>query len=86
MTEPKMVRCGGSGREVDGPDEQDGTVLCRYPNCGRSDLIVKRAIVDGKELCFVPEHKRRLNPFRRKGITKVPRSQRMSRRDSGRRR
>lgn len=84
MTEPTMVRCEGSGQEVDGPDEPTGTVQCR--KCGNSVLRMKTTVVDGKEHYFVPEHKRRLNPYRRKGVKKAPSSRRPSRRDSGRRR
>lgn len=86
MTQPKMIRCEGSGHEIEGPDEPDGRVQCRYPKCGRSDLIVRRAVIEGEERCFVPEHKRRANPFRPKGAKKAPRRGRVSRRDSGRRR
>lgn len=86
MTLPKMVRCEGSGQEVDGPDEPTGTVQCRQHKCGRSDLVIRRAVVDGVEHCYVPEHKCRANPFRPKGAKKAPRYQRTSRRDPGRRR
>lgn len=83
MTQPKMIRCEGSGQEVQGPDEPDGTVFCS--KCGTSGLPMKTTVVDGKKRYYVPEHKRRANPFRFKGAKKAPRYQRTSRRDSGRR-
>ena len=84
MTEPKMVRCEGSGQEVEGADEPTGTVQCR--KCGNSALRMKTTVVDGKEHHFVPEHKRRANPYRRKGVKTTPSSRKISPRDSGRRR
>lgn len=85
MTQPKMIRCEGSGHEVEGPDEPDGRVQCRYPKCGRSDLIVRRAVSEGEERCFVPEHKRRANPPRRKGAKGAPSARRPPSRNPGRR-
>ena len=84
MTEPKTVRCEGSGQQVYGPDEPDGTVFCS--KCGTSGLKMVTTVVDGKERYSVPEHDRRANPFRPKGAKKAPRLTRTSRRDSGRRR
>jgi hypothetical protein len=84
MTEPKMVRCEGSGQELEGADEPTGTVLCRQ--CGNSALLMKTTVVDGKERHFVPEHKRRANPYRRRGVKRAPSNRRVYRRDSGRRR
>jgi hypothetical protein len=86
MTQPKMIQCGGSGHEVYEPDEPlIGTVQCLHPNCGRSDLRTEIIIVDGKERYFVPEHKRRINPLRRKGGKTAPSYGRKYRRDSSRR-
>ena len=84
MTPPNMIRCEGSGQVVYGPDEPTGTVQCF--NCGNSALPMKTTVVDGKEHYSVPEHKRRANPPRPKGVKRAPRYQRTSRRDSGRRR
>lgn len=84
MTQPKMIRCEGSGQEVYGPDEPTGTVQCF--KCGNSALIMKTTVIDGKERYSVPEHKRRANPYRRKAVKQAPVSRGMSRRDSGRRR
>lgn len=84
MTQPKMVHCKGSGQEVDGPDEQDGTVQCR--ECGTSGLKMVTTVVHGKKRCFVPEHKCRARPFRRIGVKIALSYQRMSRRDTGRHR
>ena len=82
MTKPKMVRCEGSGQEVEGADEPTGTVQCH--KCGNSALIMKTTMIDGKERYSVPVHQRRANPFRRKGVKTVPSRRRISRRDSGR--
>ena len=50
MTEPKMVRCEGSGQRVRGPDEPSGTVFCSV--CGNSALPMKTTFVDAKNaLC-----------------------------------
>jgi hypothetical protein len=84
MTKPKMVRCEGSGQEVEDADEPTGTVQCR--KCGNSALLMKTTVVDGKVHHSVPEHKRRANPYRRKGLKMAPSNRRVSRRDSGRRR
>jgi hypothetical protein len=84
MTEPKMVRCEGSEQEVEGAEEPTGTVLCR--KCGNSALLMKTTVVDGKERQFVPEHKRRANPYRRRGVKTTPSNRRVTRRYSGRRR
>jgi hypothetical protein len=67
-------------------NEQDGTVQCRHPKCGTSGLKMVTTVVDGKKQYSVPEHKRRANPFRRRGVKKAPSYQRTSRRDSGRNR
>ena len=82
MTQAKMVHCEGSGQVVYGQDEPTGTVQCF--KCGNSALIMKTTDVDGKEHYSVPEHKRRANSFRPKGVKRAPRYQRTSRRDSGR--
>jgi hypothetical protein len=84
MTEPKMVRCEGSGQRVRGPDEPSGTVFCSV--CGNSALPMKTTFVDAKKHYAVPEHRRRANPFRRKGVKTTRGTRRVSRRDSGRRR
>ena len=85
MTKPKMIRCEGSGQEVDGPDEPTGTVQCF--KCGNSILPMKTTVVDGKKQYSVPEHKRRANPPRPKGAKKAPKPRtRGGGRDSGRRR
>jgi hypothetical protein len=84
MTEPTMIRCEGSGQEAEVPDEPTGTFQCR--KCGNSALQMKTTVVDGKTRYFVPEHKRRTNPYRRRGVKTAPSTRRMSRRDSGRRR
>ncbi len=55
-------------------------------SAGSAALLMGTTIVDGQERYSVPEHKRRANPFRRKGMKKAPIRRRMSRRDSGRRR
>jgi hypothetical protein len=86
MTQPKMVRCEGSGQKVYGPDEQDGTVQCRHPKCGTSGSKTVTTIVDGKKQYSVPEHKHRANPFRRQGVKKATSYQRKSARDSSRKR
>jgi hypothetical protein len=71
MTEPKMIRCPGSGQKVDGPDEPDNTVQCRV--CGTSFLRMKTAATaEGKKEFSVSEHKRRANPPRRKGVRTAP--------------
>jgi hypothetical protein len=82
MTQPKMVHCEGSGQVVYGPDEPTGTVQCF--KCGNPTLPMKTTVVDGKEHYSVPEHKRRANPLRSKGVKRASRYQRTSRRDSGR--
>lgn len=84
MTKPKMIRCKGSGQEVDGADEPTGTVQCH--KCGNSALIMKTTILNGKEHYFVPEHLCRANPYRRKGVKRTANNRRITRRDSGRRR
>ena len=84
MTKPKMIRCSGSGQRVDGPDEPTGTVFCTV--CGDSSLTMKTSVIDGKKEFSVPEHKRRADPPRPKGVRVAPTSRRTSRRDSGRRR
>ena len=85
MTKPKMIRCEGSGRKVDGPDEPDGTVQCRV--CGTSFLPMKtKTSLSGVKEFSVSEHERRANPYRPKGALRAaPRSGRESRRYSGRR-
>jgi hypothetical protein len=70
MTQPKMKRCEGSGQQVYGEDEPDGTVFCS--KCGTSGLRMVTTVVDGKEQYSAPEHKRRANPFRPKGTKKSP--------------
>lgn len=82
MTQPKMIHCEGSGQEVYGEDEPDGTVFCS--KCGTSGLSMKTTVVDGKKRYYVPEHKRRANPFRREGARRAPSYRRTSRRGSGR--
>lgn len=84
MTQPKMIRCEGSRQEVYGPDEPTGTV--QFFSCGNSILPMKATVVEGKKQFSVPEHKRRLNPFRPKGVKKNLRPRpRGGRRDSGKR-
>jgi len=85
MTPPKMIRCEGSGQQVYGEDEPDGTVFCS--KCGTSGLRMVTAVVDGKKQYSVPEHKRRANPPRPRGAKKAPKPRpRGGGRDSGRRR
>jgi hypothetical protein len=85
MTDPKMVRCPGSGRKVDGPDENDGTVQCRV--CGKSFLPMETTTTaDGKHEFSVSEHTRRASPPRPKGGGGAAPRGRASRRDSGTRR
>lgn len=86
MTQPKLVRCEGSGHEVYGPDEPTGTVQCLHSKCGRSDLVMKTTVIDGIEHYSVPDHKRRANPFHPKGAKKASRPRRTLSRDSGRKR
>ena len=83
MTQPKMIRCEGSGQVVYGPDEPTGTVQCFKR--GNSALPMRTAVVDGKEQYSLPEHKRRANPFRRKGVKKAPVGRKPSSRNPGRR-
>jgi hypothetical protein len=84
MTKPQMIRCLGSGRRVEGPDEPDGTVQCRV--CGTSFLRMKTtATADGKKVFSVSEHERRANPVRLKGVRRrSKRKGRESLRDRGR--
>ncbi len=85
MTKPKMIRCPGSGRKVDGPDEPDNTVQCRV--CGTSFLRMNTTTTaDRKKEFSVSEHKRRKNPFRPKGprVARPKRKGRESPRDRGR--
>jgi len=81
MTNPKMVRCPGSGQKVDGPDENDGTVFCSV--CGRSFLPMTATTIEGEKMEFsVSVHMRRANPPRIKGVPKKRRVK--TRGDSGR--
>ena len=81
MTNPKMVRCPGSGQRVDGPDENDGTVFCSV--CHMSFLpMTTTTTEDGKMEFSVSEHMRRANPLRIKGVPKKRRVR--TRGDSGR--
>jgi len=81
MTNPKMVRCPGSGQKVDGPDENDGTVFCSV--CGWSFLPMTATTIEGEKMEFsVSEHMRRANPPRIKGVPKKRRGK--TRGDSGR--
>jgi uncharacterized Zn finger protein (UPF0148 family) len=68
MTNPRMVRCPGSGQKVDGPDENEGTVFCSV--CGMSFLPMTTTTDGGKIEFSVSEHMRRANPPRIKGVPK----------------
>jgi hypothetical protein len=77
----KTERCPGSGVIVDGPDENDGTVMCF--ECGRSLLRTDKKVIGGVERLVVSEHNR---PVRRsKGKAGVKDRRRLSIRRSSQR-